>query len=317
MIYDNMRAMQWAGLLLLGGLVCGTAPVRAGSLGIDRSAGKVRLWLNGEVGQDYIVQATADSKNLSQWQSLLSLTLTNPTYLWHDSAAALLTQRLYRAIKLDGRHSAAIADNFRLLDHLGKSRELYYYSDARAIVLVFVGTECAQRKETLLATKSLQQQLTSQGVLFWAIDSASQRNRDELRAEASTLDINFPLLQDKAQLVGLTYSVNSTPQVIGINPADWTIFYRGAVDDRVGGVAPNSDIQLYLANALTSFLANQTVSPYETQPGDCHLESNPTGPVSYAHEIAPLLQAKCISCQGLLSFNAQGITRSSNATLAC
>src|SRR4030095_4003556 len=139
MVYDNMRAMRLVGLLLLllGGLIGGTAPLRAGSLGIERSSGKVKLWLKGDVGQDYIVQSTADSKNLSHWQSLLSLTLTNPTYLWHDSAAAFLTQRLSRAVKLDAPHSAANADNFRLLDHLGKSRELYYYSDARAIALVF------------------------------------------------------------------------------------------------------------------------------------------------------------------------------------
>jgi hypothetical protein len=291
-----MRVLQLAGFLLLGGLVCGTAPVRAGSLGIDRSSGKVRLWLDGDVGQDYIVQFTADSKSFSQWKSLLSLTLTNPTYLWHDPAAALLTQRFYRAIKLDGPHSAPIAGNFRLLDHLGKSRELYYYSDASAIVLAFVGPECAQREQTLRAIKSLQEQFSAQGVIFWTIDSNPQRNRDELRTEATSLEIDFPVLQDKAQLVALTYAVSSTPEVIGINPVDWTIFYRGVVDDRVGSVAQNGDVQLYLANALDSFLANSPVSPYQTQPGVCEIQFSPIGPVSYAKDIAPLLQAKCVTC---------------------
>ena len=52
--------------------------------------------------------------------------------------------------------------------------------------------------------------------------------------------------------------------------------------------------QHYLADALTQHLANGTVTAKVTQPNGCALPPQP--PVSYATDIAPVLQAKCVVC---------------------
>ena len=62
-------------------------------------------------------------------------------------------------------------DNFRLLDHEGGSRELYYLSDMKAVVLMAEGTGCETSRQVIPGLKALRDQYRSQGVEFLLIDS--------------------------------------------------------------------------------------------------------------------------------------------------
>src|SRR5262245_34559037 len=62
-------------------------------------------------------------------------------------------------------------DNFRLLDHQGGSRELYYLSDMKAVVLMAQGNGCAASREAVPALKSLRDQYQAQNVAVLMIDS--------------------------------------------------------------------------------------------------------------------------------------------------
>src|SRR5678816_3420702 len=55
-------------------------------------------------------------------------------------------------------------DNFRLLDHQGGSRELYYLSDMKAVVLMAQGNGCAASRDAVPGLKSLRDQYKAQGV---------------------------------------------------------------------------------------------------------------------------------------------------------
>jgi hypothetical protein len=46
-------------------------------------------------------------------------------------------------------------DNFRLVDHEGKSHELYYLSDMRAVVLLAQGNGCASARQAANDLESL------------------------------------------------------------------------------------------------------------------------------------------------------------------
>ncbi|MEO6184153.1 MAG: hypothetical protein ABIP71_13830, partial [Verrucomicrobiota bacterium] len=113
--------------------------------------------------------------------------------------------------------------------------------------------------------------------------------------EANALGIDLPILHDRAQLVARAYQASSTPEVVCVGKPGWSIFYRGTVDDRMGS-GTNSTTQHYLANALSSFLANKTVTPRATQTNGCVIPLPAIPTPSYSTDIAPLLLDKCVRC---------------------
>jgi hypothetical protein len=250
--------------------------------------------MSGEIGQEYILEGASDINSPTNWQFLLSLTLTNSVQHWLDSESTLAARRFYRLARLTNSTPPATAQNFRLIDHLGKSRELYYYTN-RAIVLIFTGNGCAKIQQLVATIKSLRDQFASSGVLFWMIDSNSQDTRSNIVVEATASAIDLPILHDEAQLVAREYGATKAPEILAIDTATWTIFYRGAIDDRTSPTAQPT-VQSYLADALANFVADQTVTPWRTVPKGCDITLSPVGIVSYSTDIAPLLLNKCARC---------------------
>src|ERR1044072_3304460 len=96
------------------------------SLAIDHSMGIARIGLQGETNRDY--QLFGSDISLTNWNFLATLTLTNPSQSWFDSASTLNPNCFYRAVKIQNPETE-YADDFRLIDHLGKSQSLYYQSN--------------------------------------------------------------------------------------------------------------------------------------------------------------------------------------------
>lgn len=283
-------------------LLAPTLALAQPALTISQPPGPVRLGVSGVAGQDYLLQGTT---NLTDWDSLLKLTLTNASpQNWLDASSVLLPRRFYRAV--ESTDPVELATDFRLTDHLGRTHWLLYYqndptiqTNVRAITLIFTGNGCQKIKDYIPTIKALTNRFVSRGVLFWLIDSNQQDNRSNILVEATSLGISNgpPILHDAAQLVGRAYHARTTPEAVAINTADFTIFYRGAIDDRLSALATNTT-QMYLSNALVNFLAGQQpVSPGQSVASGCAVTYNPSfPPISYSTEIAPLLQAKCVRC---------------------
>src|SRR5882724_13081751 len=115
----NTKANLPAVLLLLSfSATCQAQPTQ---LGIDRNAGPARINVQGEANRDYTLQA---SDLLSpNWDFMATLSLTNSSQNWFDSASSLMPNRFYRAIKLDSPALESV-DDFRLIDTEGISRSL-------------------------------------------------------------------------------------------------------------------------------------------------------------------------------------------------
>ena len=62
-------------------------------------------------------------------------------------------------------------------------------------------------------------------------------------------------------------------------PGHWTIVYRGALDDRIGG-ATGDPTQPYLADALTAYLAGEVPVFKRTPVAGCDVPMTPTPPVA-------------------------------------
>lgn len=189
-------------------------------------------------------------------------------------------------------------DNFALLDHEGKFHELYYYSYAKAIVLVVHGIGCPIMGHSFLELQQLKEKYTSKGVVFFLINANPQDDRTALAENAKELGITMPILKDEAQLVSAALKVTRTAEAFVIDPKSKTIVYRGPIDDRLNyGTQKAKASRHYLADALKSFLEGNPLNLRIEEVKGCLINLNqPAEKISYVRQVAPILKEKCMSC---------------------
>ena len=263
-------------IAVLALLLSGTSSAQPTQLKIDRDSNSMRLGITGEPGRDYILEAASDNLGTNNWELVLTATLTNSLFGWFDAASSVMPQRFYRALQLNEPAPPAVAADFRLIDHLGKSRALnYHLSDPNVQSIVLIFTSQAWN----MTFSFYREQFSAQGVLFWMIDSSPSDNRSNIVVEANTQGIDVPILHDPAQVVAREYGATSTLEAFALKKVietwttNWVVFYRGALDDRPGP-APVNHTQFYLSSALTAFLSGQPVTISRTRPEGCAIPNN-------------------------------------------
>ena len=150
-------------------------------------------------------------------------------------------------------------DNFRLLDQRGKSHELYYLSDMKAVVIMVQGNGCPIVRQALPALAEVRAKYRSQGVEFLLLNSNLQDTRELVAKEADEFKIDFPILLDESQLIGEALGVVRTSEVFVIDPKDWKLKYRGPMDDRLSYERQRPAKNHYLTDALDAVLAGKPV----------------------------------------------------------
>jgi hypothetical protein len=194
-------------------------------------------------------------------------------------------------------------DNFRLLDHIGASHELYYFSDMKAVVIMTHGNGCPIVRKTLPELKALRERYRAQGVAFLLLNSNLQDDRKSVAEEAAEFVIDIPILIDETQLIGEALDVTRTGDVFVIDPKSWKLIYRGPMDDRISyGAQKPSASKHYLADALDALLVGRSPEVAQADAPGC-LVNFPErenraahAKISYAEKIAPLLTEKCVAC---------------------
>ena len=194
-------------------------------------------------------------------------------------------------------------DNFRLLDQRGASHELYYLSDAKAVVLMAHGNGCDIVRNTLPELRQIRESYRAKGVEFLLIDSNLQDDRDAVAGEATEFGIDFPILVDDTQLIGEALGVTRTADVFVIDPKSWKLVYRGPVDDRLAyGAQRPAATRHYLTDALDAVLAGRPVDVAEANAVGCLVNlperdrREAHARISYSEQIAPMLTAHCAAC---------------------
>ncbi|HEX3988322.1 MAG TPA: redoxin domain-containing protein, partial [Verrucomicrobiae bacterium] len=181
--------------------------------------------------------------------------------------------------------------NFSLLDYKGKYHELRR-TDARAIVLFFTETGCPVARQSIDKLKSLQEHYSDRGIVVWMIDSNADDDRAAVEKEAREFDESpLPVLIDDTQEIARLLNVKRTAETICIDTTNWTVFYRGAIDDQlVEGAQKPEPTQKYVENALDEFLSGKAIAKSSSVGRGCLLTFEPSGldaskPISYTHEI--------------------------------
>ena len=194
------------------------------------------------------------------------------------------------------------AADFALLDQHGELHRLHYYSkdaNTRAIVLFVQGNGCPLVRKQVPELKRLRSAFASQGVKFWMINANPQDTRAEIAAESAEFEMDFPVLKDESQIVARTLEIRRTAEVLVIDPANWQIRYRGAVDDRFSYGSRKSEAEhSWLKNSLEALLAGNPVNTTETRAAGCAITfpDPDVTPTAYRETIAPLLKQNCVGC---------------------
>lgn len=256
---------------------------------LDPVCGLPRLTVSGtSSGESYVIQASDDLGAPGVWEALLRLSPGTQEHRWFDPDSSSRGRRFYRLERAEPTPLVQVA-NFALLDQHGVRHELFREGDASAVVLVF--TDSQHLAETWAAVRPLQTQFQAQGIRFWLVNPTE--SRAELESAAQGVEI--PVLQDPAQIVSRTYGAGAVQETVAISQSDLTVFYRGALTDRCE--LPTGAIdQPYLHQALTQFLSATPIVVQEAKPRGSSLPLPPVSVANYATEIAPVLQAKCVTC---------------------
>lgn len=182
----------------------------------------------------------------------------------------------------------ARVDNFMLVDaQTLEAHELYRMAEDKAIVLVSTDVGCPVTRAMIPALKALRDSFAAKGVEVMLIDSNLQDSREAIIEEAKAYGLDVPILMDSNQIVGEALGATRTAEVWVVDPKAWAVAYHGPLDDSLGGV-------------LTALLAGRP-APAATQVSQGRLvdfpeRSKAQAQISYAREVAPILEAKCVAC---------------------
>jgi len=191
-------------------------------------------------------------------------------------------------------------ENFELKDFRGRLRSLKDWSEAKVVVVAFLGTECPLANLYQPKLAELAKKFEGQGVAFVGINSNYQDSITEVGAHAQRHNTPFPILKDAGNEVADQFEAVRTPEVFVLD-ADRAVRYRGRIDDQFGvgyqkPEANRNDLQL----AIEELLAGKTVSKPVTEAIGCLIgrvkRPSPSGEVTYSNQVARILQARCVEC---------------------
>jgi mono/diheme cytochrome c family protein len=185
------------------------------------------------------------------------------------------------------------ADNFQLTDHTRLAHELHYFRDASAIVIMSQVNGSDVSRRAAAGLERLKASFGERGVLFYMLNSSD--TRDAAAAEAKSQGFDIPILIDELQLVGESLGVEREGEVFIITPKDgFRIAYHGPL--AVGAKTEAAD-------ALDAILAGQPVAAARVAVTSGARIAFPErgkaaehARISYTNDIAPILQAKCVTC---------------------
>jgi hypothetical protein len=192
-------------------------------------------------------------------------------------------------------------ENFLLLDHTGKAHELYYNSDASAVVIMTQGNNCSAIGSSLAEYQALNERYVEQNVRFLMLNSNPQDDRSGIAKAALQWGIDLPILDDDTQIIGESLEVKHNGEVFVLNPANWEIVYRGPINDGLSAKLEKKAVkEHYLVNALDKLLSGVAIEPARIESVGCLIDfphrDMQTASISYSETIAPMLQKNCVHC---------------------
>ena len=164
--------------------------------------------------------------------------------------------------------SAKKVGNFTLEDYNGVKHSLTDYKSSKAIVLMFIATQCPVSNSYNTRMVELQKDYASRGVSFVGINANKQESVEEIKEHAKAHGFVFPILKDVNNVIADKLGASVTPEMYVLN-SNFEILYHGRIDDssRLDKVS-SKDLRV----ALDEILAGKPVGVKETKAFGCSIK---------------------------------------------
>lgn len=189
---------------------------------------------------------------------------------------------------------------FTLTATNGKKWLLSEQKDAKAVAVVFLGTECPVNNQYLPELARLHQTYAAKGITFVGINSNVHDTPTRVRSHAEANSIPFPILKDTGNVVADEFTAKRTPEAFLLSPRG-EVLYRGRIDDQIGiGFRRKTAERRDLAEAIEETLAGKAVSVAKTDAPGCliarAIKPKADGVVTFTKQVARVLQNRCQEC---------------------
>lgn len=189
----------------------------------------------------------------------------------------------------------------KAIDLDGKCRRIGESDNCRAVVLVFMTTECPLCRQYVPEINRLSRELADKPVEFYGVISDPSSTRIAATKFQKEFLTEFPCLFDASGELAATFEPTRVPEAYVIDQKGMVV-YRGSIDDLYVNITtkrPEAQHR-YLLTAVESLLAGKDIEIPRTDPVGCLFESKGTvadlTKVTYSRDIAPILNANCVEC---------------------
>jgi peroxiredoxin len=158
--------------------------------------------------------------------------------------------------------------DFTLEDYKGDKHSLTDYSASKAIVLMFIATQCPVSNGYNERMVELYKDYGSKGVTFIGINSNKQESVEEVRNHSKEHGFEFVVLKDWNNVIADKLEASVTPEIYVLN-SKREVLYHGRIDD---SRRENSVTSKDLRTALDRILAGKTVEVTETKAFGCSIK---------------------------------------------
>ncbi|HVS38965.1 MAG TPA: thioredoxin family protein [Gemmataceae bacterium] len=204
------------------------------------------------------------------------------------------------ALPADSTPPTKVAD-FTLTDVVAdKPVSLRDFQAKKAVVVVFIGTECPINNAYMPRLAELSKACADKGVAFVAINSNCNDAPPRIAGHAKKYDLPFPVLRDPANVVADQFGAQRTPEAFLLDGSR-NVVYRGRIDDQYGvGYRSKAPTRRDLAEAIDETLAGKPVSQPSTKVAGCFIERTvkpkDSGTITFSKDAARVLQRNCQDC---------------------
>ena len=160
--------------------------------------------------------------------------------------------------------------DFQLRDAAGGTHTRAEWNGAKAIVLIFVTTDCPVANSYVPEMNRIRETYADRGVVIWAVQAETSTPEAEVVRYFHDYRYQFPLLLDPHQTLVQLTGATVTPQAAVLSP-DGKVHYLGRIDNRVedfGKQRPKATVP-DLRNALDAVLAGRPVAQPFTKSIGC------------------------------------------------
>lgn len=159
-------------------------------------------------------------------------------------------------------------ENFSLPNANGKIYSLEDFNNSKAIVIMFIATQCPVSNEYNSRMVNLYNDYSDKGIAFIGINSNKQESVEEIKEHNHKNEFKFTVLKDWDNIIADKFEATVTPEVFVLNP-NYELLYHGRIDNsrRIEEVKSHD-----LRQALDEILAGKEITVKTTKAFGCTIK---------------------------------------------